>query len=295
MESKLIHRDCLIAMRELSAESVDVVVTSPPYNIGIDYGTYSDTAPREDYLRWTLDWCREVKRLLKPNGSFFLNVGAAPSNPMLPHEIAIALRDEFVLQNTFHWIKSITVETRGGDEISVGHFKPINSQRFVTDCHEYVVHFTKHGDTPLDRLAIGVAYADKSNIARWGHTDGRDRRCRGNTWFVPYQTIKSRANQRPHPATFPVELAERCIKVHGRNAELTVIDPFLGIGNAAVAAQRCRVAQFIGIELDEEYLTVAAERTNSAFDVQLSGTLERFEASTLFCPRHLRRISVVTR
>jgi site-specific DNA-methyltransferase (adenine-specific) len=218
MESKLIHGDCLIAMRDLPAELVDVVVTSPPYNLGIDYGTYSDSAPREDYLRWTLDWCREVKRLLKADGSFFLNIGAAPSNPMLPHEVIIALRHEFVLQNTFHWIKSITVETRADDEISVGHFKPITSQRFVTDCHEYVFHLT-HGNTPLDRLAVGVAYADKSNIARWGHTSGRDRRCRGNTWFVPYQTIKSRANQRPHPATFPAELAERCIKLHGNNSE----------------------------------------------------------------------------
>ena len=44
---------------------------------------------------------------------------------------------------------------------------------------------------------------DKSNIARWGHTGGRDRRCRGNTWFVPYETIQRRAKERPHPATFP--------------------------------------------------------------------------------------------
>jgi site-specific DNA-methyltransferase (adenine-specific) len=261
MEPKLIHGDCLFAMRELPAESVDVVVTSPPYNLGIGYGAYRDTVPRDAYLKWTVEWCREVKRLLKPNGSFFLNIGAAPSNPMLPHEVVLSLRDEFVLQNTFHWIKSITVETRAGEEISVGHFKPIRSRRSVTDCHEFVFHLTKHGDTPLDRLAVGVAYADKSNIARWGHTNGRDRRCRGNTWFVPYETIKSRANQRPHPATFPVQLAERCIKLHGRCSELTVLDPFLGIGNAAVAAQRCGAAKFIGIEIDEEYLALARERT----------------------------------
>jgi site-specific DNA-methyltransferase (adenine-specific) len=270
MEPKLIHGDCLLVMRELPAESVDVVVTSPPYNLGIDYGTYRDTAPREEYLRWTVDWCREVKRLLKPNGSLFLNIGAVPSDPMLPHEVMLSLREEFVLQNTFHWIKSITVETRAGERISVGHFKPINSQRFVTDCHEHIFHLTKHGDTPLDRLAVGVSYADKSNIARWGHTNGRDRRCRGNTWFVPYETIKSRANQRPHPATFPVQLAERCIKLHRRCAELTVLDPFLGIGNAAVAAKRCGVAKFIGIELDEEYLSVAKSRVGSCGEVALS-------------------------
>ena len=104
---------------------------------------------------------------------------------MLPFEVVTALREEFVLQNTFHWIKSITVETRDGEQISVGHFKPINSQRFVTDCHEFVFHLTKAGETPMDRLAVGVAYADKSNIARRGHTNGRDRRCRGDTRFIP--------------------------------------------------------------------------------------------------------------
>jgi site-specific DNA-methyltransferase (adenine-specific) len=134
--------------------------------------------------------------------------------------------EEFVLQNTFHWIKSITVETRAGDEISVGHFKPISSRRFVTDCHEFVFHLTKEGNTPLDRLAVGVAYADKSSIARRGHTAGRDKRCRGNNWFIPYETIKSRANQRPHPATFPVQLAQGCIKLHGRCSERQGSIPF---------------------------------------------------------------------
>jgi site-specific DNA-methyltransferase (adenine-specific) len=260
---ELLHGDCLALMRTRPALSVDVVVTSPPYNLGIQYGKYDDTKARTDYLAWTVEWCREVQRLLKEDGSFFLNVGAAPSNPMFPHEVVLALREVFVLQNTFHWIKSITVATRAGEEISAGHFKPINSKRFVTDCHEYVFHLTKRGDVPLERLAVGVSYADKSNIARWGHTGGRDKRCRGTNWFVPYETIKSRDKQRPHPATFPVQLAEMCIKVHGRTAELSVLDPFLGIGNAAVAAQACGVKEFTGMEIDEEYLSVARERAGA--------------------------------
>jgi len=257
---KLIHGDCLERMRSLPEASVDVVVTSPPYNLGIKYGKYDDTSGRADYLRWTVEWCHEVKRLLCEDGSFFLNVGASPRNPMFPHEVVLALRDEFVLQNTFHWIKSITVETRAGDSISAGHFKPINSQRFVTDCHEYVFHLTKSGNVPLYRLAVGVEYADKSNIARWGHTDGRDKRCRGNNWFVPYETIMSRDKDRPHPATFPVRLAAMCLQIHGRNSELSVLDPFLGIGNAAIAAHTCEVGEFTGIEIDEQYLGVAIDR-----------------------------------
>jgi site-specific DNA-methyltransferase (adenine-specific) len=257
---KLIHGDCLKQMRGLPEAFVDVVVTSPPYNLGIKYGKYDDTSGRTDYLRWTVEWCREVKRLLREDGSFFLNVGASPRNPMFPHEVVLALRDEFMLQNTFHWIKSITVETRAGDSVSAGHFKPINSQRFVTDCHEYVFHLTKTGNVPLERLAVGVEYADKSNIARWGHTGGHDKRCRGNNWFVPYETIVNRDKERPHPATFPVRLAEMCLQIHGRNAELSVLDPFLGIGNAAMAAHTCGVKQFTGIEIDEQYLGVAIDR-----------------------------------
>jgi site-specific DNA-methyltransferase (adenine-specific) len=127
-----------------------------------------------------------------------------------------------------------------------------------------VFHLTPQGNTPLDRLAVGVAYADKSNITRWGHTGGREKRCRGNNWFIPYETIKSRDKQRPHPATFPVALAERCIKLHGRNNELTVLDPFVGLGGAAVAAQRCGVAKFAGFDVDADYLAEAARRVGNA-------------------------------
>jgi len=257
------HGDCLAGMAALDAESVDVVVTSPPYNLGIDYTTYRDTAPREVFLDWCYAWAGEVRRVLRPAGSFFLNVGAAPANPLFPHEVLLKLQPLFRLQNTFHWIKSITVQPRQAPELSVGHFKPINSPRFVTDCHEYVFHLTKTGHVPLDRLAIGVEYADKTNIARWGHTEGRDQRCRGNNWFIPYKTIKSRADDRPHPATFPAQLAEWCIRLHGNTATQTVLDPFLGLGHAAEAAMKCGVQKFIGFEIDPGYLHEARQRLTS--------------------------------
>lgn len=253
--------DCVAGMKALPDESVDLVVTSPPYNLGIKYANYRDNLSSEDYLAWSLEWAGEVKRLLKPEGSFFLNVGAAPAQPWMPHEIALALRDLFALQNTIHWIKSITVEPRDSEPVSVGHFKPINSKRFLNDCHEYVFHFTKSGKVPVERLAVGVPYADKSNIARWGHTKGNDKRCRGNNWYVPYETIKHRDKDRPHPATFPVELARKCILLHGGDPpEMTMMDPFLGIGNAAVAADHAAVSRFIGFEIDEVYLTEAKRR-----------------------------------
>jgi site-specific DNA-methyltransferase (adenine-specific) len=200
---------------------------------------------------------------------------------MLPHEIVMTLRGFFVLQNTIHWIKSIAIEevcshrpAAGGTRLamqtghrpvatnarSFGHFKPINSPRFLNDCHEYVFHFTKSGRVELNRLALGVPYQDKSNIARWSHTRGKDLRCRGNTWFVPYETIQSREKERPHPATFPVQLAEWCIKLHGAPRVESMLDPFVGIGNSAVAARRCGVRKFIGFEIDDLYLAEAERR-----------------------------------
>jgi site-specific DNA-methyltransferase (adenine-specific) len=257
---ELYHGDCLEGMAELPEASVDLIVTSPPYNLGIAYSKYSDRQKRSSYLAWFDSWAAAARRVLKTDGSLFLNVGGSPSNPLLPHELVMRLRDAFVLQNTIHWIKSITIEDENGEPLSRGHFKPISSPRYLNDCHEYVFHLTPEGRTPVDRLALGVPYADKSNIARWGHTGGADVRCRGNTWFVPYRTIKSRDKQRPHPATFPVQLAVNCIKLHGLARVQTMLDPFLGIGNSAVAAEECNVPQFIGFEIDEEYLAEAKRR-----------------------------------
>jgi site-specific DNA-methyltransferase (adenine-specific) len=254
------REDCVKGMSRLPGEQVDLVVTSPPYNLGIRYGRFSDRQDRRSYLRWCREWAAQVRRVMKPGGSFFLNIGAAPSNPMLPHEIVIELRDLFVLQNTIHWIKSITIEDRETNLRSHGHFKPINSKRFLNDCHEYIFHFTIDGRIDIDRLALGVPYQDKSNISRWSHTRGSYLRCRGNTWFIPYETIQRRAKERPHPATFPVQLAEWCIKLHGLSRVHRMLDPFLGIGNSAIAAQRCSVKEFIGFEIDETYLAQAKRR-----------------------------------
>jgi site-specific DNA-methyltransferase (adenine-specific) len=280
------QQDCIEGMSRLRNESVDLVVTSPPYNLGISYRQYADRQDRQSYLKWCAKWAAQIRRILRSNGSFFLNVGSAPSNPMLPHQIVIELTSAsggFVLQNTIHWIKSITIDTKRRDthldprpgqreadamrqmrvEAAIktfGHFKPINSKRFLNDYHEYIFHFTKSGRVEIDRLALGVPYQDKSNIARWSHTRGSDLRCRGNTWFIPYETIQSRAKERPHPATFPVQLAKWCVKLHGFSRIKTILDPFLGIGNSAVAAQCCGVKRFVGFEIDEAYLAEAKRR-----------------------------------
>jgi site-specific DNA-methyltransferase (adenine-specific) len=254
--------------RRLTPGSVDVIVTSPPYNLGVRYGRYDDAQPRERYLAWLDVWAAAVSGALADAGSLFLNIGAKPSDPGVPFQVLEVMQRHFVLQNVIHWIKSIAIAKADvGDydgivgDVAVGHFKPINSPRYLNDCHEYVFHLTKRGDVPLDRLEIGVAYQDKSNVARWSKR--RDVRCRGNTWFVPYRTIKDRSRQRPHPASFPPQLAEMCVRLHGLQQARLVADPFLGIGSSALACAGLGV-NFVGFEIDPEYLAVAVERLKSA-------------------------------
>ena len=253
------NADCVAGMAQhLAPGSVDVVVTSPPYNLGIRYKSYDDTAPRDEYLAWLGDWADAVKAVLADAGSLFLNVGSMPSDPCVPFDVLGVMRSRFVLQNVIHWIKSIAISKADvGDypgltgDVAIGHYKPINSKRFVNDCHEYVFHLTKRGDVELDRLAVGVPYQDKTNIARWGKAGG-GLRCRGNTWFIPYKTIVSRDKERPHPATFPVALPERCIRLHGLERTKLVLDPFLGLGHTALACQGLGV-DFVGFEIDKDY------------------------------------------
>ena len=180
-------------------------------------------------------------------------------------DVAQAVRKHLRLQNIIHWIKSIAIERdlagkNAGLErdLAVGHYKPINSERFLHDCHEFVFHFTPKGETPLRRQAIGVRYQDKSNVARW-RTAADDLRCRGNTWFIPYDTIQSRDKERPHPATFPPRLPDMCLRLHGVDRIRTVADPFLGLGSTAIACAHLGL-NFVGVEMDEGYLKEAVAR-----------------------------------
>ena len=253
-------------MREmLDDASVDVIVTSPPYNLGINYNGYDDTLSREDYLTWMNDWAVAVKRVLADHGSLFLNVGGKPRDPLVPFQLLEVMVRHFTLQNVIHWVKSIAIlKSEVGkypgivSDVAVGHFKPISSHRFLNDCHEYIFHLTKKGNVTLDRLAVGVPYQDKSNIGRWKSAD-KDLRCRGNTWFIPYETIQSRDKERPHPATFPIELPTRCIRLHGIERAKLVMDPFLGIGSSAIACGRLDVP-FIGFEIAEDYFSQSCDR-----------------------------------
>jgi site-specific DNA-methyltransferase (adenine-specific) len=295
--NKIYHEDCLDFMDRLEKEQpspllVDVIVTSPPYNINKEYSYYRDNKEEDEYLRWIYEVAKKSLSILKDNGSFFLNIAGTPSDQFLPFVVAGQFKKAgYELQNTIHWIKSIALEKEdvgksnvimrnnhddyyydnSDNSAAIGHFKPIASQRFLTDCHEYIFHFTKSGEVKLDKLAIGVPYQDKTNIGRWKSAK-QDKRDRGNTWFIPYPTI---TESRPHPAVFPEKLPYLCIKLHGVRDDLLVYDPFMGTGTTTLACFELKV-NYIGTEIDEEYIKLARENI-----IQRENTVDKKEGKKI--------------
>lgn len=235
--------DAIEWLRKQDDDSVDAVVTSPPYNIGADY--IGSTDKRSDYAEWTAQWVKEAVRVSR-NG-LMLNIGSKVSSRGALYRALSAITNVAAIQNEIIWVKSITI-----GEVTYGHFKPVNSARYTNNTHELILHVVKR-TVDIDKLAIGVPFTDKSNISRFSGNGGNDLRCRGSVWFVPYPT---RTEKLPHPATFPVTLAEMMIKFI---AASSVLDPFAGSGSTAVACANLGVG-FSGCDISEFYVKLANER-----------------------------------
>jgi site-specific DNA-methyltransferase (adenine-specific) len=286
-------QDCLEGLKQISDKTIDICITSPPYNLNINYGSYRDNKPREEYLSWLNEIFIEILRVLKDDGHFWLNVGYSNIDPWVGLDVANVARNSFVLQNNFTWVKSITI-----DDTTYGNFKPINSQRFANTTWEHLFHFTKDGTVTCDKTAIGVDYMWDCNRDVMSRAKGRlakkygfknivdfnnnatdeikkqfesevsdkmsgkiapDKRCRGNTWFIPYEPISNRDRHRGgHPATFPIKLVEQAIRFSGIQQGI-LLDPFMGSGTSACAAINLGLS-YIGFEIDQSYLNFSEDR-----------------------------------
>lgn len=236
---EMLHGDCLREMKKYANKSFEVVVTSPPYNIGMSYNTYDDR--RLDYNEWTIAWLTEAMRVSKRG--IILNLDASPSRQTELYSVMGAISSRFHIQNTIVWTKSVTVDGR-----THGHFKPVGGTRYVNHTHEMIFHVVEKGQlVDVDRLAVGVPFTDKSNIARFKGNKSSDLRCGGSTWHVPYPTRKERLQ---HPASFPIELATKMILYAGGVGP--VLDPFGGSGTTLMAA-RALNRSAVGIEIDHVY------------------------------------------
>jgi site-specific DNA-methyltransferase (adenine-specific) len=286
---QVIEGDCIDVMRGMAAASIQCFCFSPVYNFGARYSRHNDRMPEDTYFAMLDAAAQQQARLLNPLGHLFINIGTNIEFPWRAMDVARVYGRHFKLRQTIAWIKSIAIDAstirdevfrdalrdwgaaRGIDlgdlpydalrhalhGYTLGHFTSLSTDRICNPCWEPVYHFTLDERAPIDRLSGGVPYVYKNQPRRFGHN--RTLHDRGNALHAPYATSQSRADKDNHPSTYPVALAEHCLRLSGAKPGDLVMDPFCGTGTTLVAAQQLGL-HGIGVEIDGAYCAAARRR-----------------------------------
>jgi len=239
--------DCLRHLANLAPESIDLVFADPPFNIGYEYDVYNDRQSKSDYLVWTEKWLQAVRRVLKPNGSFFVAIGDEYAAEMKVRLDELGL----TLRNWIIWHYTFGVSCQQKFNRSHAHIF-----YYVVDARQ----FTFNADAIRVPSARQTTYADRRANPRgklpddtWVLRPQENESCfrpDSDSWYVSRVcgTFKERTG---HPCQMPEAVLERIIRVASHPGDL-VLDPFAGSGTTLATAKRLG-RRFVGIELSEEY------------------------------------------
>jgi len=237
---KLYVGDCIAVMKtKIDDESIDLIVTSPPYNCGIKYDNYNDSLPKEKYYRWCKNWLKECYRVLKNNRRIAINVllnkGSSREGREQPVvEFCNLLKKVgFSLNNITLWMDEHRVK-----HTAWGSWKSASAP-YIFNPYEVIIMASKGKWERKDR---GVSDITRDEFMEW--VTGRWR-------FNP-------EHRRLNPAPFPEELPKRCIKLLSYVGD-TVLDPFVGSGTTCVAAKKLN-RNCIGIDISKKYINIAKKR-----------------------------------
>lgn len=235
--NKIICGDCLDVMSNIPSQSIGLIVTSPPYNVGIKYDNHNDSMTLENYEFWLNKKLEECIRVLVDGGHLIIQVANTGRNPYLHLSgmIAYLLRNKIRTVGEIIWVKFPTGATSWGSWMSP-------NSPCIRDEHEYILVFRKEG------TRYGESDIEKQEFMDWTKS----------IWH-----INPSSRVLPHPAPYPEELVRRIIKLFSFKNEI-VLDPFSGSGTTAVACKKLG-RRYIGIDISASYCGIAERRLSQDY------------------------------
>ncbi|HWG45715.1 MAG TPA: site-specific DNA-methyltransferase [Gemmataceae bacterium] len=251
---QILTGDCLRHLGELPEASVDLAFADPPFNIGYEYDVYNDRQTRDEYLDWTARWLAAVRRVLKPDGSFYVAIGDEYVAELKVRLDALG----FVMRNWIVWHYTFGVNCKLKFNRSHAHilYYVMDPKRFTFNAAAVRVPSARQ-TTYADRRANPVGKLPDDTWVLRPQEDDRCFAADSDTWYVARVcgTFKERTG---HPCQMPEAVLERIIRVSSNPGDV-VLDPFAGSGTTLAAAKRLG-RRYLGIELSEDYAERVRQR-----------------------------------
>lgn len=235
----VIFNNDILTLEDINEETIDLIVTSPPYDVDIKYENYNDNIPYEEYLEFTQKWLAKCYSLAKKDGRLCLNVpldkNKGGQQSVCADITTIAKRIGWKYHATIIWNEqNISRRTAWGSWLSA-------SAPFVIAPVEVIIVMYKE---KWEKMHKGKSDISREEFIEW--TNG--------VWNFSGES-RSKVG---HPAPFPIELPKRCIKLFSFVGD-TVLDPFVGSGTTLVACLETK-RMGIGVDINKKYCELAQKR-----------------------------------
>src|SRR3989338_1142152 len=223
-------------MKELPDNSVHLMITSPPYNVGKEY---DKDLSLEEYLTLLRNVFKEVKRVLVTGGRVCINVANLGRKPYLPlHSAIIQIMTElgFLMRGEIIWDKSASA----GTSTAWGSWKSAKNPT-LRDVHEYILIFSKDNYSRPNKKKDSISKEEFMEFTK-------------SIWTFPATS----ARKIGHPAPFPEELPRRLIELYSFEGDV-ILDPFIVSGQTAIASIKAK-RNYVGYDIDKQYCELAQKR-----------------------------------
>jgi site-specific DNA-methyltransferase (adenine-specific) len=276
---KIINGDCIEVMKTFPEGSIDLLVTSPPYNVNISYDVHKDDLPMEEYYEWSKDWLREAFRVLKDDGRIAVNV---------PNELNVQERGGRILFVAEFWMMMKEVGFKFSGLVDLTEDSPHRVRQ--TAWGSWMSASAPYVYNPKECIILAYKKTSKKlskGVSQWLGTptevtteDGKvknkmvyqdeDKKEFMNLVFGRWEYFADTRSLTK--ATFSMDIPSKAIKILSYKNDI-VLDPFMGSGTSAFAAELLD-RRWIGIELSPDYTEIARKRVQALIDERKQTKLE---------------------